>query len=398
MNIAILKDYIEKYKNDFPLISNKEIYKWKAIKQFQDNFDLEASDFHGILDVSLRKTGNLLDSQNYFPRGMLLENAEKSPEEVRALFRELYTEEEDISTRILNFQTQFKSLSYNNFGKKNDYQDHRSINVYLTLKYPERYYFYKYNVFKDFSTLVEYPVILKKGIVDNVTSFIQLCNIVNIEIEKDKKLLELSTSRLKQDCYNDLSHNVLTQDFIYSVARYFNNSTEKGTTTSPLLKSMVELVKASELKTYIPESAFIGRITHEYQNELERKALGTLGEKWVFNYEREFLRGKGLIKLAMKVTHSAEKEDGLGYDVLSYDESGKEKYIEVKTTRLDKTTKFYLTRNELARSKIEKDNYYLYRVYDFDQQLKPPSLLIIQGDLSNLCEVPVSFEVKLMEV
>jgi len=101
-------------------------------------------------------------------------------------------------------------------------------------------------------------------------------------------------------------------------------------------------------------------------------------------------------KLAKKVKHVAkEKGDGLGYDILSYDQNGKEIFIEVKTTKGNVNSTFYITRNELEKSKIEKDNYRVYRVYKYNDETENAELLIIKGDLSNLCEIPLTYKVNM---
>ena len=45
-NKSILEKVLAQYKQDFVLTQWKnENYKWKAVKQFQDNWDVNASDF-----------------------------------------------------------------------------------------------------------------------------------------------------------------------------------------------------------------------------------------------------------------------------------------------------------------------------------------------------------------
>ncbi len=86
-----LKDVLVDYKLDF--VSNEwanEKYKWEAIKGFQDNWDVNAEDFAGMLHRSLDKTFNLLASMNNFPRRMIEGFAKTAPEEVRAMFIALY--------------------------------------------------------------------------------------------------------------------------------------------------------------------------------------------------------------------------------------------------------------------------------------------------------------------
>ncbi len=70
---ARLKDALERYKHDFVSKQwNNERYKWEAVKCFQDNWDVNASDFAEMLNRSLDKTANLLASTNNFPRSMIV--------------------------------------------------------------------------------------------------------------------------------------------------------------------------------------------------------------------------------------------------------------------------------------------------------------------------------------
>lgn len=116
-----------------------------------------------------------------------------------------------------------------------------------------------------------------------------------------------------------------------------------------------------------------------------QKKLGYAGELIVLKYEKDFLERAGKSNLIKKVKHVSDEEgDGAGYDILSFDLDGNEKYIEVKTTKFNSDTPFYLTDNELEFSKKEASNYYLYRVYDFDIQENQAKLYILHGDLTNI--------------
>ena len=81
-----LKEALVKYKANF--ISSQwanEKYKWEAVKCFQDNWDVNSSEFAEMLTRSLSKTNNLLASMNNFPAGMIQGFAKTAPEEVRAM-------------------------------------------------------------------------------------------------------------------------------------------------------------------------------------------------------------------------------------------------------------------------------------------------------------------------
>ncbi len=55
MNIQIIQSYVDIYKNNFDCINEKknEIYKWKAVKYFRDNWNLDAEDLHAMLADAL---------------------------------------------------------------------------------------------------------------------------------------------------------------------------------------------------------------------------------------------------------------------------------------------------------------------------------------------------------
>ena len=121
-----------------------------------------------------------------------------------------------------------------------------------------------------------------------------------------------------------------------------------------------------------------------------------MGELWALKYEIEKLRQVGQHNLIDKIKHTAKDEgDGTGYDIQSFDRNGQKIYIEVKTTKGGKNSTFYITRTELERSKIEKENFYLYRLYNYNEENDTADILIIKGDLTNLCEFPTTYKINL---
>jgi hypothetical protein len=133
------------------------------------------------------------------------------------------------------------------------------------------------------------------------------------------------------------------------------------------------------------EPAFTG-ITEKSQpfrrvNYLEKEAknhsLGDAGEKFVVRYEMARLISLKIERLAAKVEQvSATQGDSAGFDILSFEESGRERLIEVKTTTYGPLTPFFVTTNEIETSC--KDNYHLYRTFDFRRN---PKLFTKQGPL-----------------
>ena len=126
--------------------------------------------------------------------------------------------------------------------------------------------------------------------------------------------------------------------------------------------------------------------------EAENHRLGQAGEIAVLQRERSALERRGRADLARKVEHvSHSVGDGLGFDILSYDERGEEKFIEVKTTRRGKLWPMLISRGEVAFSQQERDRFHLYRVYDFNE--KHAGLYVLRGDVERSCHLaPVTYQ------
>ncbi|OXA99169.1 hypothetical protein B0A75_12025 [Flavobacterium oncorhynchi] len=101
--------------------------------------------------------------------------------------------------------------------------------------------------------------------------------------------------------------------------------------------------------------------------ELEARKLRTLGdrgEKIVMDLEAKRLRDGNREDLIAGIDRVSLKSDSYGYDILSFELDGSERYIEVKaTTRKVGNANFFLSANELREAE-ESENYFIYMVYD----------------------------------
>lgn len=124
--------------------------------------------------------------------------------------------------------------------------------------------------------------------------------------------------------------------------------------------------------------------------EARNRSLGEAGEAFVLEFEQRRLHARGARKLADRVDHVARSRgDGLGYDVLSYETDGRERFIEVKTTSFGQMTPFYVSRNEVDFSEEVGSQFNLYRLFDFR---KSPRMFDLPGPVNTSCRLdPVSF-------
>jgi hypothetical protein len=134
-----------------------------------------------------------------------------------------------------------------------------------------------------------------------------------------------------------------------------------------------------------------GRRIDFVEKDARNRHLAKLGEKFVVFLEQHRLHSIGRDDLAQKVEWVAQTiGDGLGFDVLSFDDSGEsEKLIEVKTTGLGKFFPFYVTINEVSCSEDMTEKFHLFRVFDF---ARTPRVYILTGSLRQNCRLdPVLF-------
>lgn len=231
-----LKDVLAQYKQSFVSTQwGNEKYKWEAVKWFQDNWDVNASDFPEMLSRSLDKTFNLLASNNNFPKGMIVGFAKAAPEEVRAMFIALFDESQDVFERMNAFKMQSSILleKYGN-GAAQHYQYENAISTYLWLRYPDKYYIYKFGEVKTVSSELESDYRFKKGAyADNIRNFLRLYDEISAALKEDTELVNLFQSQLTDTCYPDPELKTLTIDVGFYISRlYSQENAEKAEAAS----------------------------------------------------------------------------------------------------------------------------------------------------------------------
>jgi hypothetical protein len=135
------------------------------------------------------------------------------------------------------------------------------------------------------------------------------------------------------------------------------------------------------------------KINHIHRN-IQNAVTGSTGEEIVLKYEREALKSLGRVDLSEKVTRVSLEDDSLGYDILSYDQAGTPKYIEVKSTVSRKDSpRFYMSSKEMAIAR-ELDNYRLYYVVGVNSRIPIISNLTRQLLDGSLDIIPDSYLVE----
>lgn len=231
-----IEQFISFYRDSFSKHWKDEKYKWEAIKVFQDNWDINAKDFKTMFEKATSAASNLLTSYNHYPRSMILNFCDIDSKAVQNMFAVLYDEHKDIKERLSFFKSESERIKNvhnasiagkvapDDKGWGMTYQDENAISTYLWLRYPDKYYIYKYGeVIKVEKFLSDSPVIKKGEGEANFITTIALYNKICEELKKDETIIKQFSEALTPDCYNDPQYRTLTIDAGFAFSRYFDS-------------------------------------------------------------------------------------------------------------------------------------------------------------------------------
>lgn len=179
---------------------------------------------------------------------------------------------------------------------------------------------------------------------------------------------------------------------LHSAAQESADKTVTAPNVDDILEALVDVPRseAPGKVREVPEEEYrssTGRKVDYVAREARNVSLGDAGEQFVLMFERARLRSLGCESLASRVERVAESlGDGVGFDVLSFEPDGRERFVEVKTTKYGSATPFFVTQPEVRFSAEEADRYRLYRVFSFS---KRPRLFELVGSVRESCDLSV---------
>ncbi|HEY8935795.1 MAG TPA: DUF3883 domain-containing protein [Cyclobacteriaceae bacterium] len=192
----------------------------------------------------------------------------------------------------------------------------------------------------------------------------------------------------------------LLEDVVFSYIRQkpeaekaFQLFAQSAATPKALVfESMLEEMPKAEALLQEPEIVYRSPVKINYI-ELEQlnQSIGRTGENIALNYERWRLIQAGKESLADKIEWVSQTQgDGLGFDILSRNTNGTDRYIEVKATKLTKEAPFYFSALEYDFSKRQSSSFFLYRVFNLKAD---PKLFIANGAYGEFCNMrPTQFK------
>lgn len=148
-----------------------------------------------------------------------------------------------------------------------------------------------------------------------------------------------------------------------------------------------------------PKSASSSRTSKDNdfgRRNKNKKTIGDIGENIVMVLERERLVKLGRPDLAAQIEHvSKTKGDGLGYDIISFDnfdDTFEKIYIEVKTTTGNKNKPFDISLNEVEVSEELSDHFCIYRLFNIHQNITSVPYYVLRGAVKdNFLLEPTNF-------
>ena len=135
-------------------------YKWRSLRVFADNWNMEAQRFGAMYAASFHSTlaNDLWEGHDYYPRRAMLQMIERDPDLVRQMFKELFDERLEIEGRIDRFLYHCEAIREDMLRSDDSYQKHyhenyRMISVYLAFRFPQQYCIYDYAKWRKFMQL-----------------------------------------------------------------------------------------------------------------------------------------------------------------------------------------------------------------------------------------------------
>ncbi|HZK08263.1 MAG TPA: AAA family ATPase [Bacteroidales bacterium] len=216
------QELIEKYKEYLRETGNEdENYKWDAIENFRKNWNLDVEDFGEMLIEAFRKHTNLVYHDSRWFYTIIAKN---KPIRAKEMFLNLFDEGLDLEERMNQFISQSDELLSelkSEMGRENlqHSQDERTLSVYLSFRFPEKYYLYKSSFYQQYCNFLG---IKTKPAGQKYFHYLELSEDLNQNyVQKDKELLDLH-KKIHPDLNWD-DKNLIVQNLLYRMMYYLKS-------------------------------------------------------------------------------------------------------------------------------------------------------------------------------
>ena len=217
----------------------EELYKWELVSKQNGHPDPNAIDFSKEIN-SLEFKNLCFSSQITAIRNFV----KYEPEEYRKLFRALFDENILLQERIENFTESCKTLWDDKIKAKftnhtSAMCDERLISCFLAFHNPQKYTFYKNNVYKNLCKLLE--VKPRKAGLKLVHFYELLDQYVIPEIEKEDELILSINDEIKNNgCIQSMPLTAQTVLWYYNRTLLKNTDTDKEDNENDLVETKID--------------------------------------------------------------------------------------------------------------------------------------------------------------
>ena len=213
MNLQRIKSLISKYKVWLSgTDSHENLYILESIQNFQNYFDLEASDLKEAYDQALQNTDSrrLWTMEAKFPKDMMMAFADMDADMVRWTFKDLFRHENTLDGRLNRFIFHCDEM-YGVWKKQNPkahhlghYHEHNHwmSTVYLTLQSPDQYCLYTLNYLQ---ALLQYVEAKNIPETEDPIRYYKVVKVLDKFISDDPEIEDLHQKRLKDEHFKGKS-------------------------------------------------------------------------------------------------------------------------------------------------------------------------------------------------
>lgn len=230
----IFYHYIEKFEY-VNVSEHQEYYKWQIIDRFHDEMDkalaTPAEELSAKLYEIKKLSANLIDNYTQ-PFHGLVKFAEKEPETVREMFKNLYADDggniEKRRLKVVEFLNRSHSLRDKYFPDSYLYKDDmHSVTGYLFLYDPDHNYIFKAAHAQIFADCIEFCDDWGSGDNVDLKIYYRMCDQLVQAIKDSKELMATDASRFEDGrgvdpstFYPDPEKHILAFDLIYCCSTY----------------------------------------------------------------------------------------------------------------------------------------------------------------------------------
>ena len=232
MNWENLHELINRYEENIYTLNdskNDEKFMWHAVQRFQDAWfapDANRLPFSELFHKAIKGSSILVNNGTVQPANGVVKLAEKAPEEVERLFREVLfaDDDDDLDVRqehMEEFLEGMEALLQQYYPASWKYrQDRHAASCYLAMYAPEKNYIYKYSPVEAFAIYTEFGKDIGSGSGFKLAHYYELGDIVVEALREHPELLRKHAEILDDTYYRDESLHLLAFDIIYCADTY----------------------------------------------------------------------------------------------------------------------------------------------------------------------------------